>query len=71
VGEEARTFDANLRKILEDNHSLAATLAARHIRACAISAAHIDDWHSHDDHETWLAPLMEQHSRKFGVSDHV
>jgi tetratricopeptide (TPR) repeat protein len=45
--------------------------AARHIRACAISAAHIDDWHGHEDHETWLTPLMADHARKFGVWDHL
>jgi hypothetical protein len=45
--------------------------AARHIRACAKSAAHIDDWHGHDDHETWLTPLMAEHARKFGVWDLV
>lgn len=44
---------------------------ARHIRECAISAAHIDDWHGHDDHQNWLAPLIDAHPRKFGVWDLV
>jgi hypothetical protein len=44
---------------------------ARHIRECAASAAHINDWHGHDDHQNWLAPLMRDHQRKFGVWDLV
>jgi hypothetical protein len=40
---------------------------ARHIRECAASAAHIDDWHGHDDHQNWLAVLMDEHPREFGV----
>jgi hypothetical protein len=44
---------------------------ARHIRECALSAAHIDDWHGHDDHQNWLAPLIDAHPRKFGVWDLV
>jgi hypothetical protein len=44
---------------------------ARHIRECAASAAHIDDWYGHDDHRNWLAPLIDAHPRKFGVWDLV
>jgi hypothetical protein len=44
---------------------------ARHIRECAASAAHIRDWHGHDDHQNWLAPLIDAHPRKFGVWDLV
>lgn len=44
---------------------------ARHIRECAASAAHIRDWHGHDDHRNWLAPLIDAHPRKFGVWDLV
>jgi hypothetical protein len=44
---------------------------ARRIRECALSAAHIDDWHGHDDHQNWLAPLIDAHPRKFGVWDLV
>jgi hypothetical protein len=44
---------------------------ARHIRECALSAVHIHDWHGHDDHQNWLAPLIDAHPRKFGVWDLV
>jgi hypothetical protein len=44
---------------------------ARHIRECALSAAHIDDWQGHVDHQNWLAPLIDAHPRKFGVWDLV
>jgi hypothetical protein len=44
---------------------------ACHIRECAASAAHIRDWHGHDDHQNWLAPLIDAHPRKFGVWDLV
>jgi hypothetical protein len=40
---------------------------AHHIRECAASAAHINDWHGYDDHQNWLAPLIDAHPRKFGV----
>jgi hypothetical protein len=44
---------------------------ARHIRECAASAAHIRDWHDHEDHQNWLAPLIDAYPRKFGVWDLV
>jgi hypothetical protein len=44
---------------------------ARHIRECAASTAHIDDWHGHEDHQNWLAPLIDAHPRKFEVWDLV
>lgn len=44
---------------------------ARHIRECAASAAHIDDWVGYPDHKSWLTPLMRAHDRKLGVWDHV
>jgi hypothetical protein len=44
---------------------------ARHIRECALSAAHIDYWQGHVDHQNWLAPLIDAYPRKFGVWDLV
>jgi hypothetical protein len=44
---------------------------ARNIRDCAASAARIRDWHGHDEHQNWLAPLIEAHPRKFGAWDLV
>jgi hypothetical protein len=43
--------------------------AARHIKDCATCAVHIDDWYDHPDHANWLAPLIEEFPRKFGVWD--
>jgi hypothetical protein len=45
--------------------------AARHIKDCAASAAHIADWHDHPDHANWLTTLTEDFPRKFGVWDLV
>ena len=45
--------------------------AARHIKECQVSAAHIEDWHSHPDHDIWLAMMVAEYPRKFGVWDLV
>jgi hypothetical protein len=38
--------------------------AARHIAACGALAPHISDWQGHEDHQTWLRPLLKDQPYK-------